>query len=139
MINFISNALRIIINAYKPNAIFIQLGLDTLPFDPFQSFNYSISSVEEVVLFILNNFQLPTVIVGGGGYNHSNVARCWTRLLAKLTKTTIEMDIKSEYRFINEFRPNYSLELEHSNVKDCNSEEYLQDILKELEQNVAHI
>ena len=139
MVKFISNALCIIVNAYKPNAIFIQLGLDTLPFDPFQSFNYSISSIQDIVLFILRTFQLPTVIVGGGGYNHANVAKCWTRLVAKLTGTEVEMDIMSEYKFIDEFSPDYSLELDESNVKDCNSDEYLQNLLNKLEHNLSHI
>lgn len=77
---------------YRPTAIVLQCGADSLAGDrlgcfnlslkgnPFLSHLYSLSlSVghAECVDYI-RRFNLPLVLLGGGGYTIRNVARCWT-------------------------------------------------------------
>jgi histone deacetylase 8 len=44
------------------------------------------------VEFILD-FKMPTLLLGGGGYNHANTARLWTKLTAVAVNTEISNEI----------------------------------------------
>ncbi|KAK4048756.1 histone deacetylase [Microbotryomycetes sp. JL201] len=65
------------INTFRPSAIVLQCGADSLGCDRLGCFNLSIAAHGECVRFI-KSFGLPTLVVGGGGYTIKNVSRCWT-------------------------------------------------------------
>lgn len=64
------------ITAFKPSSIVLQCGADSLGTDKLGVFNLSIAAHGECVRFV-KNFNLPLLILGGGGYTIHNVARCW--------------------------------------------------------------
>ncbi len=66
-----------LVNAYEPDVLVTQLGVDTIATDPLASFNLTINGFSEVIKEI-KSWGLRWVALGGGGYNVMNVARAWT-------------------------------------------------------------
>ncbi|KAK4542860.1 hypothetical protein LTR36_006049 [Oleoguttula mirabilis] len=64
------------LEAYKPSAIVLQCGADSLGGDRLGQFNLNIKAHGECVAFV-KKARLPLLIVGGGGYTARNVARAW--------------------------------------------------------------
>ncbi|GFS01591.1 histone deacetylase [Elysia marginata] len=62
---------------YKPTAVVLQCGADSLGSDRLGCFNLSIKGHGECVDYV-KSFNLPLLVLGGGGYTKRNVARCWT-------------------------------------------------------------
>lgn len=69
-----------LIDAYKPDAVVAQLGVDTMSTDPLTHLELTTNGFCEMVKKI-RDFNLPLAALGGGGYNVTNVARCWTLAL----------------------------------------------------------
>ena len=59
---------------YQPNAIVLQCGADSLAHDALGGFNLSIKGHGDCVAFV-KSFNIPTLVLGGGGYTLKNVAR----------------------------------------------------------------
>ncbi|GAA5968812.1 hypothetical protein JCM3765_001273 [Sporobolomyces pararoseus] len=64
------------IYTFSPSAIVLQCGADSLGCDRLGAFNLSIAAHGECVRFI-KSFNLPLIVLGGGGYTIKNVSRCW--------------------------------------------------------------
>lgn len=62
---------------YRPSAIVLQCGADSLAGDRLGCFNLSMRGHAQCVEFV-KKFQVPIMMVGGGGYTIRNVARAWT-------------------------------------------------------------
>ena len=60
--------------AYHPDAIVVQCGADSLSLDPLGGFNLSINGLGLCLEKILGS-NLPSLFLGGGGYNRANAAR----------------------------------------------------------------
>lgn len=65
------------INTFAPSSIVLQCGADSLGCDRLGCFNLSIAAHGECVRFI-KAFNIPLLVLGGGGYTIKNVSRCWT-------------------------------------------------------------
>ena len=61
---------------YRPEAVVIQCGADSLSGDRLGCFNLTTKGHGDCVEFV-KSFNLPTLVLGGGGYTIRNVARCW--------------------------------------------------------------
>ena len=61
-------------DCYGPGAVVLQCGADSLSGDRLGCFNLSIDGHAECVRFV-KSFNLPTLVVGGGGYTLRNVPR----------------------------------------------------------------
>ena len=77
-----------VMEMYQPNAVVLQCGADSLSGDRLGCFNLSLKGHAQCVDFI-KKFNLPLLILGGGGYTIRNVARCWTYE----TSVALECDI----------------------------------------------
>ncbi|PVU99920.1 hypothetical protein BB559_000282 [Furculomyces boomerangus] len=66
-----------VMKAFRPTAIVLQCGADSLGLDRLGVFNLSIKGHGECVRF-MKKFNIPMLVLGGGGYTVRNVARCWT-------------------------------------------------------------
>ena len=65
-----------IIDWYQPGAIVLQCGSDSLSGDRLGSFNLSMKGHAACVQF-MKKFNLPLLLLGGGGYTVKSVARTW--------------------------------------------------------------
>lgn len=75
--NIFEPVIQRIIEWYRPGAIILQCGADSLAGDRLGCFNLSMLGHASCVSFV-KSFNIPTLIVGGGGYTIRNVARAWT-------------------------------------------------------------
>lgn len=74
--------------AFRPTAIVLQCGADSLGCDRLGAFNLSIAGHGECVNFV-RKFNVPLLVLGGGGYTIKNVSRCWTYETAVLVGAEI--------------------------------------------------
>ena len=65
-----------VMEVFKPGAVVLQCGADSLSGDRLGCFNLSIRGHAECVKY-MRSFNVPLLLVGGGGYTIRNVARCW--------------------------------------------------------------
>jgi acetoin utilization deacetylase AcuC-like enzyme len=61
---------------YRPEAVVLQCGGDSLSGDRLGCFNLSMKGHANCVNYV-KSFNLPTLVLGGGGYTMRNVARTW--------------------------------------------------------------
>ena len=79
-----------IVKYYRPTAIVMQCGADSLGMDRLGVFNLSMKGHGEAVRH-MKNYGLPIMFLGGGGYTLKNVARVWTyetSIIGRIFKST---------------------------------------------------
>nr|UXY87081.1 histone deacetylase [Cryptomonas sp.] len=81
-----------IVSDFNPDVIVLQCGADSLLGDKLGVFNLSIFAHGECVSFV-KDFNLPMLILGGGGYSKKNVAECWTLETSILVGKNLSLDI----------------------------------------------
>ena len=79
--------------------LFWQCGADSLGCDRLGCFNLSIRQHGECVDF-MKKFNIPMIVLGGGGYTIRNVARCWAYETSLLLDTPISNDLPCTVSFI---------------------------------------
>lgn len=84
-----------LLDAYKPDVIVTQLGVDSFYNDPLATLNLTTNAFEKIVRYFLS-LNLPWLALGGGGYNIANVARGWTLALAIMVDKEIKDPIPEE-------------------------------------------
>ena len=65
-----------VMQVYQPDAVVLQCGADSLSGDRLGCFNLSVNGHADCLRF-LRSFNVPLMVLGGGGYTIRNVARCW--------------------------------------------------------------
>ncbi|KAK0632675.1 hypothetical protein B0T14DRAFT_533060 [Immersiella caudata] len=111
---------------YQPEAVVLQCGGDSLSGDRLGCFNLSMRGHANCVKFV-RSFNLPTLVLGGGGYTMRNVARTWAYETGRLVG--VEMDSVLPYNeYYDYYGPDYELDVRASNMENANSYEYLEKI-----------
>merc|ERR1719312_684165 len=64
------------VEKFKPEAIVLQCGTDSLAHDRLGCFNLTSKGHDECIRYVKSK-GIPLVVLGGGGYTVRNVARCW--------------------------------------------------------------
>lgn len=131
-----------VMSFYQPEAIVLQCGADSLAADRLGCFSLSIKGHGECVKF-MKKYNIPLLVLGGGGYTPKNVARAWTYETSVLVNEQINNEIPySEY--FEYFAPDFTLLLDKpcgENVHNANTKNYLDNIIKythELLRNVEN-
>ena len=83
------------IEAFKPSAIVLQCGADSLGGDRLGQFNLNIRQHGECVSFVKKQ-GVPLLLLGGGGYTACNVARAWCHETALATDNTLPDNINMD-------------------------------------------
>ncbi|KUF11771.1 acetoin utilization protein AcuC [Pseudoponticoccus marisrubri] len=72
------------VEAFKPDAIYLQCGADALTEDPLSRLALS-NNAHVAALRALRPLAPRLIVSGGGGYNPWSTARCWARIWAELS------------------------------------------------------
>jgi len=126
-----------VMEVYRPGAIVLQCGADSLSGDRLGCFNLTIQGHANCVEFV-KGFNVPTLVLGGGGYTIRNVARCWTYETSVLLEKPVE-DSLPYNDYFEYFGPDFSLSIPTSNMENLNSYEYLQKNTVKILENLSCI
>ena len=80
------------IEAYKPDILVTQLGVDTFASDPITHLRLTTNGFETMVKRF-RSLNLPWVALGGGGYDMDNVKRAWTLAWAIMNEAEDREDL----------------------------------------------
>jgi acetoin utilization protein AcuC len=72
-----------LIDAFRPDVLVLELGLDTLSGDPLAHLSLTNNTHVEILHRVMS-FDVPILMTGGGGYNTENTARGWALAWAVL-------------------------------------------------------
>ncbi|OQR76576.1 histone deacetylase 3-like [Tropilaelaps mercedesae] len=124
-----------VIEHYKPGAIVLQCGADSLAGDRLGCFNLSIKGHGECVRFV-RDLNIPLLVLGGGGYTLRNVARAWTNETAILVDEQVSPEIPYN-EYLEFFAPDFSLYPDvNTRQENANSKQYLEAIIKYTTENL---
>uniref|UniRef100_A0A8C7FKN6 histone deacetylase n=1 Tax=Oncorhynchus kisutch TaxID=8019 RepID=A0A8C7FKN6_ONCKI len=98
-----------VMEMYQPSAVVLQCGADSLSGDRLGCFNLTIRGHAKCVEYI-KSFNLPLLMLGGGGYTIRNVARCWTYETAVALDTEIPDELPYNDYF-EYFGPDFKLHI----------------------------
>ncbi|KAG1220560.1 hypothetical protein G6F62_009727 [Rhizopus arrhizus] len=120
---------------YRPAAVVLQCGGDSLSGDKLGCFNLSMKGHANCVRFV-KKFNLPTLVLGGGGYTMRNVARAWAYETGVVVGQDIgpEMPYNDYYEY---FGPDYKLDVRPSNMENLNTPDYLEKIKTQVFENLS--
>ncbi|KAI8593912.1 hypothetical protein BDZ88DRAFT_988 [Geranomyces variabilis] len=135
------NVMTDVMTSFRPTAIVLQCGADSLAKDRLGSFNLSIAGHGQCLQF-MKTFDLPILVLGGGGYTIRNVARAWTYE----TSVAIGADLPNELpdnAYMSHFGPDYVL---HPPIKDPSAEntnqrqklDHIREKIREYLRDVEH-
>ncbi len=65
-----------LMKAYCPDVVVLEIGMDVLTGDPLAHFNMTNNALADLLPLLLQ-FDLPMLVLGGGGYNPEHTARGW--------------------------------------------------------------
>lgn len=122
---------------YRPTAIVLQCGADSLAGDRLGCFSLSTRGHGECVKFV-KNLHVPTLVVGGGGYTLRNVARCWTYETSLLVDENISNELPLT-QYLEFFAPDFTLHPDISRpdtTTNANTKQYLEAITKHVYDNL---
>lgn len=126
-----------VIEVFQPGAVVMQCGADSLCGDRLGCFNLSLKGHADCVAYV-RGFNIPVLVLGGGGYTLRNVPRVWTYETAVLVGTDIK-DILPYHDYIDYYGPDYRLHIPVSNMENLNSPEYLDRIKTQLFQVLSQV
>ncbi|KAI8967864.1 hypothetical protein BDF20DRAFT_908188 [Mycotypha africana] len=120
---------------YRPAAVVLQCGGDSLSGDKLGCFNLSMKGHANCVRFV-KKFNLPTLVLGGGGYTMRNVARAWAYETGVVVGQEVgpDMPYNDYYEY---YGPDYKLDVRPSNMENMNTPDYLEKIKTQVFQNLS--
>lgn len=117
-----------VVKVYQPSVIILQCGADSLAGDRLGDFNLTLKGHGRCVEY-MRSFNIPLMLLGGGGYTVKNVSRCWAYETAIALDTEISNNLPySDY--FEYFTPELKLHIEpDADKKNMNTPQYLQDLV----------
>jgi len=126
-----------IMNWYRPGAVVLQCGADSLAEDKLGCFNLSMRGHADCVRFV-KSFNLPMLVVGGGGYTIRNVARAWAYETGLVCGE--DLPVMLPYNdYMEYYGPEFKLDVPNNNMDNQNSREYLEGIKTSVIENLRHL
>ncbi|KAL4361591.1 hypothetical protein GQ457_04G004270 [Hibiscus cannabinus] len=126
-----------VMEVFNPGAVVLQCGADSLSGDRLGCFNLSIKGHGECVKF-MRSFNVPLLLLGGGGYTIRNVARCW----CYETGVALGMEIDNkmpQHEYYGYFGPEYTLHVSPSNMENKNTRPLLEAIRTKILDNLSKL
>ncbi|KOX74673.1 Histone deacetylase Rpd3 [Melipona quadrifasciata] len=126
-----------VMETFQPSAVVLQCGADSLTGDRLGCFNLTVRGHGKCVEFV-KKYNLPFLMVGGGGYTIRNVSRCWT-YETSVALVALDYEIANELPYNDYFEyfgPDFKLHISPSNMANQNTPEYLEKIKTRLFENL---
>uniref|UniRef100_A0A6P7G3M8 Histone deacetylase n=1 Tax=Diabrotica virgifera virgifera TaxID=50390 RepID=A0A6P7G3M8_DIAVI len=123
-----------VMETFQPSAVVLQCGADSLTGDRLGSFNLTVKGHGKCVEFV-KKYNIPLMMVGGGGYTIRNVSRAWSYE----TSVALGVEIANEIPYNDYFEyfgPDFKLHISPSNMANQNTPEYLEKIKTRLLENL---
>ncbi|KAK2389577.1 histone deacetylase [Trifolium repens] len=126
-----------VMDVYKPDAVVLQCGADSLSGDRLGCFNLSVKGHADCLRF-LRSFNVPLMVLGGGGYTVRNVARCWCYETA--VAVGVEPSNKLPYNeYYEYFGPDYTLYVDPNNMENLNTAKDMEKIRNTLLEQISRL
>ena len=109
---------------YRPGAVVLQLGADSIAYDVLGRLNLSLKGHGECVKKMMS-YGVPLMLLGGGGYTVHNVARLWAYETGLVVNEELEGYIPKTDRFYEAYQPDSKLHFQVKPGKNKNTPEYL--------------
>ncbi|PHT26840.1 Histone deacetylase 6 [Capsicum baccatum] len=126
-----------IMDVYQPNVVVLQSGADSLAGDKLGSFNLSVKGHADCLRF-LRSFNVPLMVLGGGGYTITNVARCWCYETAVAVGVEPDNELPI-HEYYEHFSPEYVLHVEPKPTMNKNSRKDLENIRNMLLEHISRL
>ncbi|CAN8071327.1 unnamed protein product [Agarophyton chilense] len=122
---------------YQPSAIVLQCGADSLSGDRLGCFNLSLRGHAHCVDFF-KRYDVPLLLLGGGGYTIRNVARCWAYETSRVVGETLpdQLPYNDNYEF---YGPEFRLHIVPSNMENHNSPAELHKTTVKIFEHLRHL
>lgn len=118
-----------VLQTYEPTAIVLQCGADSLSGDRLGDFNLTFIGHGRCVEFI-RRFNIPMMLLGGGGYTVKNVSRCWAYETSIALNVEISNDLP-ETIYDAYFSPEMKLHIERNEkIINKNSPQHLRELIE---------
>lgn len=127
-ISVFKSVFSIVMQKFQPDVIVCQCGADGLAGDPLGGFNLTSKAFKNCI-DLISSTGLPLMLLGGGGYNISNTARCWTEVVACILGKKLSEEIP-DHDYLDKYGPDYCLSITPSNRRNENSNDYIANIIK---------
>uniref|UniRef100_A0A0X3P5T6 Histone deacetylase 3 n=1 Tax=Schistocephalus solidus TaxID=70667 RepID=A0A0X3P5T6_SCHSO len=129
-----------VVQFYRPTAIVLQCGADSLGCDRLGVFNLSIRGHGSCVRFV-KGLNIPLLVLGGGGYTVRNVARCWAYETAVLLGQEDVIPNELPYsEYIQYFSPDYTLHPDLTTKLDnANTRQYIEALRTTVHDNLKQL
>ncbi|KAF1572161.1 UNVERIFIED_CONTAM: Histone deacetylase 1, partial [Eudyptes robustus] len=111
---------------FRPDIVVLQCGADSLTGDRLGCFNLTVKGHGRCLEF-LKKFNVPILMLGGGGYTIRNVARCWAYETSIALDTELSNNIPYN-PYIDYYGPDFLLHITPSNMPNHNTKEYLDKV-----------
>jgi len=117
-------------NAFNPDFVIVQCGVDGLAGDPCGVFNWSIDHEDGDMAWcvsqVVNTWNCKTLLLGGGGYNSPSAARAWAHLTSIARGRRIAEDTPiPDHSAFPLYAPSFTLDILRGNMRDDNTDNYL--------------
>ncbi|KAL2553132.1 Histone deacetylase 19 [Forsythia ovata] len=126
-----------VMEVFRPGAVVLQCGADSLSGDRLGCFNLSVKGHAECVRF-MRSFDVPLLLLGGGGYTIRNVARCWCYETGVALATEIDNKLPL-HEYIEYFGPDYTLHVAPCNMENKNSHDFLDKVRVKVLNNLSKL
>ncbi|KAK4524976.1 hypothetical protein GAYE_SCF07G2880 [Galdieria yellowstonensis] len=122
---------------YQPGAVVLQGGADSLSGDRLGCFNLTIAGHSHCIDFF-KKYNVPVLMLGGGGYTIRNVARCWAYETSRALDLEIQENIPYN-EYLEYYGPEYRIHIHPSNMENRNTREYLENIKAKTFESLRHL
>jgi len=124
-----------VMETYQPTALVLQCGSDSLSGDRLGCFNLSVRGHADAVRHMMT-YNLPTLVLGGGGYTIRNVARCWTYETAVVLGEELDNDLPYNDYYAY-YGPDFALHFgTNATMENQNTRQYLDSIKQQVFENL---
>ena len=127
-----------VMDVYRPSAVVLQCGADSVSGDRLGRFNLTVKGHGDCVKFV-KSFGLPTLVLGGGGYNIRNVARTWCYETSVIVDSPISNNIPYN-EYFQYYGPEFKLHLNPlSELQNLNTRDELEKVRNKVLQYISTI